>query len=83
MISLSPLYDDINAAVRTLSDAIPPRAAADLAVAAAAAIDRHLETISPDLRESIASAGGERLLNRSLHRREHLDQIERALLTRD
>src|SRR5580704_4710633 len=79
LLSLSPLFDEINAAVRTLSEAIPPRAAAELAVAAAEAVDRLLETITPELRQSIAANGGERFLNRALHRRGHLDQIEQAL----
>jgi uncharacterized damage-inducible protein DinB len=79
VVSLSTQFDEINAAVRTLSEAIPPRAAAELAVAAAEAVDRLLETISPELRQSIAANGSDRLLNRSLHRREHLDQIEQAM----
>lgn len=71
--------DPINAALQVLAAAIPPRVAPQLAVDSAAAIDRQLEQISPELVAAIEAAGEVRLLNRSLHRREHLDQIEKVL----
>ncbi len=71
--------DAINAAVRFLSRAIPPRTVVELVRAAAEAIDRKLETISPNLEAAIEATGRVRLLRRAMHRREHLDQIERAL----
>lgn len=74
--------DAVNEAVRALSAAIPPRAAAQLAVEAAEAVDRELEQLPPDLVAAIEAAGTVRALRRSMHRREHLDQIERALGTR-
>jgi hypothetical protein len=70
---------DINYALRTVSEAIPPRAAARLAVAAAEAIDGALAQIAPELAAQIEAVVGERALRRALHRREHLDQIERGL----
>jgi hypothetical protein len=54
--------------------AVPPRAAAQLAVDAAAALDARLKACPPDL-----LAGNERWINRGLHRNGHLDEIEAAL----
>jgi hypothetical protein len=71
--------DAINAAVAVLSEAVPPREAGQLAVEAADAIDRVLERLPADKVAAAEAAGLTRLLNRSLHRRDHLDQIERAL----
>ena len=71
--------DTINEAVRTLCLALPPRAAAQLAMAAAEAVDHELEQIPPDLVAAIEAAGLVRALRRALHRREHLDPIEAAL----
>lgn len=77
--STSVEVDAVNEAVRSLSEAIPLRATVQLAQAAAEAIDAHLVGISQELRAAIEASGRVRLLNRSLHRREHLDQIEKAL----
>lgn len=71
--------DAINAAVRVLSREIAPQAVVTLVRASADAIDRKLETISPDLEAAIEATGQVRLLRRAMHRREHLDQIETAL----
>jgi len=80
--SVSIPVDEINAAVRAISLAIPPQSAAQLALTAAEAVDWHLENISLELRATIEASGGLRMLNRSLHRREHLDQIDQALMLR-
>jgi hypothetical protein len=80
--SSSAEVDAINLAVRHISRAIPPAAAAELARASADAIDRKLETIDSGLEEAIEESGHVRLLRRAIHRREHLDQIERALETK-
>ena len=71
--------DAINEAVRVLSAAIPLAATAELARAAAEAVDQKVEQITNELAAAIESAGRVRVLRRSEHRREHLDQIERAL----
>jgi hypothetical protein len=71
--------DAMNHAVRTLSEAIPPSAAARLACAAAEAIDQKLERLSAELVTAIEAAGRVRILRRSMHRQEHLDQIEAVL----
>jgi len=73
----------INEAVRVMSRAIPPAATVELVRAAAEAIDRRLETLSPELEKVLEANGRVRLLRRALHRREHLDQIEEALRGRD
>jgi len=69
----------INDAVFRLSEAIPPRAAIQLAQAAAEAADRAVERITPQLAETIEAGGHARVLRRAAHRREHLNQIERAI----
>jgi hypothetical protein len=60
--------------------AIPPRAAAELAVVSAEALDRHLAELPAAQVEAIR-ARSERWLDRSLHRDAHLDEIEAALNT--
>jgi len=71
--------DALNEAAHLLSDAIPPPAAIQLAQAAAEAMDRKLETITPELAAAIEAGGHIRVLRRALHRREHLDEIEKVL----
>ncbi len=78
----SPLPADthaINDAARALCLAIPPRAAAQLALETAEAIDRKLEQITPERMAEIEAAGSPLNFRRAIHRREHLDQIERQL----
>ena len=70
--------DPINDVVAILSAAIPPRAAAKLAVEAAETLDRELEKLTPEQVEALESVGMNRLLNRSLHREEHLNQIQQV-----
>ena len=77
---LSPLaIDSINHAVKVISTEVPPSAAARLALDSAAAIDSRVAGIADDLIEKIVSAGFEWVLKRSLHRRAHLSQIQKAL----
>ena len=58
--------------------AIPPRAAARIAIESAQALDTRLEGFPPALLEEI-NAYNERWVVRALHRGEHLDQVEAAL----
>src|SRR5262249_37472869 len=58
--------------------AMPPREAAREAVAAAEAIDRKVAALAPALAEAILAVRA-RTLDRSMHRRGHLAEIERAL----
>ena len=63
--------------------ALPPRAAANLAVSSAEEIDRELEEASPDLITKIESLGEKFRLDRSIHRKLHLDEIEEILSKKD
>jgi hypothetical protein len=58
--------------------AIPPRAAVQIAVETAEALDARLETYPPALLEELHTYY-ERWVERALHRGEHLDEIEAAL----
>jgi uncharacterized damage-inducible protein DinB len=78
-IAPSTEIDATNEAVRVLGGAIPAQVAVQLVRSAAEAIDRHLEGIPSELRAAIGESARVWILNRALHRRAHLDQIERAL----
>jgi DinB superfamily len=81
-VSVSTIdVDAVNAAVRALSEGILPAAVGPLVRAAAETVDREAAAITPELRTAIEAAGRARVLHRAVHRREHLDQIERALRT--
>ncbi len=71
--------DIVNEATRGLCLAIPPRAAADLALSAAAAIDQAIEQLSPEMVKEMETIGTTVRLDRARHRRTHLDQITAAL----
>ncbi len=58
--------------------AIPPRQAARLAVEIAEALDKRLESFPPALLEQVY-ARNERWVIRSLHRTDHLDEVDAAL----
>src|SRR5262249_31942102 len=58
--------------------AIPPRAAAKIAIETAENTDKRLETFSPALLEEIY-AYNQRWVIRALHRGEHLDEVDAAL----
>jgi len=82
-VAQSPVDDDVtNDALLPLCLAIPPRVAANLAIAAAEAIDHELEQASAELIADIASLGDKFRLWRSIHRRMHLDQIEVGLCSK-
>jgi hypothetical protein len=59
--------------------AVPPRRAATLAVETARATDHAVATLSDELLAKNAAAGSPIYLLRARHRREHLDEIEKAL----
>ncbi len=75
--------DVVNDVTRELCLAIPPRAAANLSLKWAQAIDRLLEGLSPELVETIRQSGTTVRLERYVHRREHLDEIQSKLATLD
>ncbi len=58
--------------------AIPPRAAAQIAIQTAETLDKRLEAYSPALLEEIFNHN-KRWVVRALHRGEHLDEAEAAL----
>lgn len=69
----------INLAARDVFAAVPGRAAAELAVKKAEALDRFIEKLDDAFCEQVVAAGFERMLRRSLHRTVHLDQMREAL----
>jgi hypothetical protein len=79
-VSPSPVEVDIvNDAIRPLCAALAPRAAAELAVSSAQAIDAAIDGLEPGLLAEVEAKGSAVRLNRALHRRDHLEQIERTL----
>ena len=71
--------DWINDAAKPMFLALAPRKAAELAVAIAEATDRKVAALPDDLVSRSAKPGSGITLVRADHRREHLDEIERAL----
>ncbi|HTY77523.1 MAG TPA: maleylpyruvate isomerase N-terminal domain-containing protein [Candidatus Bathyarchaeia archaeon] len=69
----------INDAGKPLCLALPPRVAARMAVEAAVAADQRVAALSDSLLAANRSAGAPISVMRAEHRREHLDEIERAL----
>jgi hypothetical protein len=79
-VNSSPVDVDVtNEAVLGVSNAIPLKEAARLAVASATAVDAEADRVSEELYAVIVASGHERVLRRSLHRNEHLRQIEEML----
>jgi hypothetical protein len=74
--------DVINEVTRELCLAIPPRAAAQLALDKALALDNLLAALKPELIEAIRTVGTTVHLERSAHRRLHLEEIEKTLSAR-
>jgi hypothetical protein len=62
--------------------AIPARVAVEECLAAATALDEHLAGLDPEIVAEIVSEGRQRLVDRSLHRSEHLRTIEGAFPSR-
>lgn len=71
--------DWINDAGKPLCLGLSPRTAARLAVEAAVAADARVAALSDAALAANAAAGGPISVRRAEHRREHLDEIERAL----
>ena len=82
-VAPSPVDDDVtNDSILPLCLAIPPRTAANLALAAAESIDRELEEAGDGLIGDIRQLGARFRLYRGDHRKDHLDQIEAHLQAR-
>ncbi|HYE93439.1 MAG TPA: maleylpyruvate isomerase N-terminal domain-containing protein [Terriglobales bacterium] len=81
-----PVYQEadidwINDAAKPFLLAVPPRKAAELALAIAEEADRRVAALTDAQLAANAAAGSPLNLDRAEHRREHLDEIE-ALLKR-
>jgi hypothetical protein len=72
------MVDDINQAMLPWWRTIAPAQVKHAVVAAAEAVDRKAETLPAPIIEAILALRP-RSLTRANHRRQHLDQIERAL----
>ena len=70
--------DLINDAALPGWNAIPPRAAVDACLAAAEELDRLIGSLDIDVVVELERDRRERLVDRSLHRGEHLDSLESA-----
>jgi len=79
-IGPSPMDTDVvNEAMRPLLLAIPPRRAAQIAIAGAGAIDAAIDRLEPAFLAEVEARGAAVRLDRAHHRDEHLDEIERAV----
>ena len=81
-IGPSPIdTDNINDAMKPLLRAIPGREVVEQALRAAEAVDAEIENLPEELKPGVEALvkEGKLRLDRSIHRNEHLDQIERAL----
>ena len=71
--------DWINDAAKPFLMAVPPRKAAELALAIAETTDRKVAALSDRLLEQLQAAGNPISVNRAEHRREHLPELEALL----
>jgi hypothetical protein len=77
---ITPVDLDANNTSIPFCKIIPPRAAADLAISAAEAVDHEIENLTDNLIEAIESLGDNKKLGRFEHRRTHIAQIEKILM---
>jgi hypothetical protein len=75
-------WNEINDALLPLALNIPPRTAAKLAVFSAHAADSEAEQSTPEFIRSVEALKEPLRLNRSLHRKAHLDEIDAFLKAR-
>lgn len=79
-VDLSPVDSDaVNDAIKPLCLALDAQAAIQLCLSSAQAVDAELEAISDGLVEEIKASSNHFRFDRSLHRSDHLDEIERLL----
>ncbi len=75
----APLFDDqLNDILAPIFGTIPPATATELAINIAGKLDQLLEMTSPKIIEQMMKVNS-RLVERSLHRNSHLDDIEAML----
>jgi hypothetical protein len=77
VVPLDP--DAINAPLAVISEAIPPQGVVKLATEASEKSDNLVADMTQAQVDEFLKGGSERFLRRALHRREHLDKIEKAL----
>lgn len=70
------LVDRINDASLRQWMSIPPREAVEQCVTSASDLDAFVEIVADEVREELAGEGRERLVDRSLHRGDHLGTLE-------
>ncbi len=79
-VAPSPYDADVfNAALLPLCLALPPDRAVQLALESAEAVDHAIEQLSDDMLTEIVTLAQPPRLERALHRREHINDIERVL----
>jgi hypothetical protein len=79
-VGLSPIDTDlVNEVTRIFCLAIPPHAAAEMALANSAAVDRAIDQLDPEMIAEIETNGKTVHLNRAAHRRLHIEDINQAL----
>ena len=71
--------EGINAAIEKSAKALKRKEAARMALTAAREVDEEVEKTPVDLADVIVARGRDKVLNRALHRQNHLDKIELAL----
>ena len=73
----------VNDSLRVICESLEPRRAIELCLSSAEAVDAELETLTPELtkqmEEHAAATETQFRMNRSLHRNDHLDDIEALL----
>jgi hypothetical protein len=70
--------DRINDASLSQWMSIPPRVGVELCTAAAREVDAFIESVPDEIRADLAAEGRERLVDRSIHRGDHLATLEAA-----
>ena len=79
-IGPSPIdVDVVNEALRLHCLAVPPRKMAQLAASCAETLDAEIAALTPEQIKAIETEGKAVHLDRAVHRRHHLGQIEQAL----
>jgi hypothetical protein len=72
-------FDAINDALVPFLLALAPNKAADMAVNCAEKVDKEIAGLSAEFAEQVEALGDEMALNRGLHRKMHLDEIDGLL----
>lgn len=71
--------DLVNAAMLPQWLALAPRRAAELALVEAEAVDRRIAGLAPEAVRAALATNRPAMIDRSLHRRAHLDELERTV----